>query len=153
MVTLAAIGAMDMEAREALAAALSNHETNKTLELLLKAVKEFEHGRLRVIGAAVNGALNGRLGQFPVEEVQTEVEVLTRKSHQSRKPAKPEPKRVPSKTAESTGRKNRPSPIVRLSGPKASKPKPRTPARSKSLGRSEARARTRPGFDRRPAKR
>jgi len=135
MVTLAAIGAMDMEAREALAAALSNHETNKTLELLLKAVKEFEHGRLRVIGAAVNGALNGRLGQFPVEEVQTEVEVLTRKSHQSRKPAKPKRKRQQVEPALSAGRKRGGS-ITRSNAGTGSKQQARRtqPARTTGVG-------------------
>ena len=55
---------------------------------LIAAAKRFAQGRRKVIGATVQGALAGQLGDFPVKEVSAEIEALTpRKKRAARKAA------------------------------------------------------------------
>ena len=87
-VTVAAAGAMDPTALRALAGALAKDDPTDVGRQLIEAAKRFAEGRRKVIGATVQAALAGRLGDFPVKEVSAEVEALTpRKKRPARKVA------------------------------------------------------------------
>jgi hypothetical protein len=68
-----AAGATARSALDALAGALSKADVTAAGGLVVDAAKRFADGRRKVIGAAVEDALAGRLGEFPVEEVSGEI--------------------------------------------------------------------------------
>ena len=114
-VTVAAAGAMDPNALRALASALAKGDPADVGRQLIEAAKGFAEGRRNVIGAAVQGALAGQLGQFPVQQVSAEVEALTaRKKRVARKVAA-----KALRTTKQPGTKsNKPPPVKpRASGP------------------------------------
>ena len=78
-VTVAAAGAMDPNALRALAGALAKDDPMDVGRQLIAAAKRFAQGRRKVIGAAVQAALAGHLGDFPVKEVSAEIEALPRR--------------------------------------------------------------------------
>ena len=85
-VTVAAAGAMDPTALRALAGALAKDDSMDAGRQLIAAAKRFAEGRRKVIGATVEAALAGRLGDFPVKEVSAEIEALPpRKKRSARK--------------------------------------------------------------------
>jgi hypothetical protein len=124
-VTIAAAGAMDPNDLRALAAALAKDDPTDVGRQLIATAKRFAEGRQKVIGATVQAALAGRLGDFPIKEVSAEIEALpprkkratqkvaaVSKSLRATKQLKPGTKaRKPSlvKQPRASGRKSRPT--------------------------------------------
>ena len=114
-VTVAAAGAMDPNALRALAGALAKADPTEVGRRLIEGAKRFAEGRRKVIGATVQGALAGQLGEFPVEEVSAEVEALTpREKRPARKVAPGSnslqaTKKLTVESPRASGRKSRPT--------------------------------------------
>jgi hypothetical protein len=88
-VTVAAAGAMDPNALRALAGALAKDDPMDAGGQLIAAAKRFAEGRRKVIGATVEAALAGRLGDFPVKEVSGEIEALPPRNKRSARKVAP----------------------------------------------------------------
>src|SRR5271166_2686894 len=134
-VTVAAAGAMDSNALRALAGALAKGDPTDVGRQLIGAAKRFAEGRRKVIGATVQGALAGQLGEFPVEEVSAEIEALPpRKKRAARKVAAVSKSLRASKQSKPGAKARNPTPVKQ---PRASGRNPR-PTAAKGNRRGDA---------------